>query len=189
MPFFNHSELWYVNNMATQAGCSIPFPDAEVFQEDNGERFFSRYITETLPGLGVQRHGELGQCLCEICVNSPSKPAAETMTCVTIPATTNKQSPNNNNNNSTRRTIPQQVRRLPTTIANPVINNKQAASQVNVAGYPFQSRFQIATLLPMTCQLPLYFVPPVLPACCSKHREWLTRRKGRPPHHPLCSQR
>jgi len=41
VPYFNHSELWHVNEIAATAGCDIPFPHAEVLPEDNGERFFS----------------------------------------------------------------------------------------------------------------------------------------------------
>jgi len=43
--FFNHSELWYVNDLATAAGVTaMPFPNAEQLQPDNGERFFSEYL-------------------------------------------------------------------------------------------------------------------------------------------------
>ena len=40
VPYFNHSELWHINNMAESLGCKHPFPDAETLVPDNGERFF-----------------------------------------------------------------------------------------------------------------------------------------------------
>jgi len=68
VPCFKHSELWCVNNMAASVGCALPFPQAEVLPPDNGERFFSEYLTVTLPSLkGNKKPGELGECLCDCC--------------------------------------------------------------------------------------------------------------------------
>lgn len=53
--FFNHSELAYINSFAAQAGMSpqdLLFQHVEKLPPDNGERFFSEYITwmnETKP--------------------------------------------------------------------------------------------------------------------------------------------
>ena len=65
VPYFNHSELSYVNRMAITVGCTPPFPSAEPLPPDNGEKFFSQYMT-TLKQIGRKR-GEEGKCLCELC--------------------------------------------------------------------------------------------------------------------------
>jgi len=36
VPYFNHSELSYVNRMAITVGCTPPFPSAEPLPPDNG---------------------------------------------------------------------------------------------------------------------------------------------------------
>ena len=40
VPYWNHSELTYVNKLATAVGCPPPFPKAETLNNDTGERFF-----------------------------------------------------------------------------------------------------------------------------------------------------
>jgi len=48
LPFFNHTELAHINKIATDAGMPIddvPFKNVEPLPPDNGERFFSEYIT------------------------------------------------------------------------------------------------------------------------------------------------
>ena len=44
VPYWNHSELWHINLMATDIGIDMPFPMAEKLPLDNGERFFSEYM-------------------------------------------------------------------------------------------------------------------------------------------------
>jgi len=45
VPYDNHSELQYINQLAKQAGATtIPFPKAETLPPDNGERFFFRIL-------------------------------------------------------------------------------------------------------------------------------------------------
>ena len=64
--FFNHSELAYINNIAIQAGATkIPFANVEPLPQDNGERFFSEYLTwmkQTKP-----KNDILCRCLCNQC--------------------------------------------------------------------------------------------------------------------------
>ena len=67
--FFNHSELAHVNAVASLAGLSpqtLPFKQVEPLPADNGERFFSEYITwmnETKP----QYDNVQSRCLCKSC--------------------------------------------------------------------------------------------------------------------------
>jgi hypothetical protein len=65
LPYFNHSGLWYVNGLAASVGAPIPFPTAERLPEDNGERFFSEYLTTQLPALKTFDVNNC--CLCQLC--------------------------------------------------------------------------------------------------------------------------
>jgi len=204
VPYFNHSELWHVNKMANAAGCCHPFPHAEILPADNGERFFSEYLTQTLPSLKPSlknlKHGEWGQCLCNLCdkaISVASEPTVvdnqnnnqpqqmETPMPATSPATPINNTITTNNVNSECSTR-QQASQPP--------NWRNAASQqattTTLAGCGAFA--PIAPLIPMAYQLQYCYNNINLhqhAPCCGKFAEWLTRRKGRPPHHPLCSQR
>lgn len=197
VPYFNHTELWYVNRLATEVGCSQPFPKAEVLPHDTGERFFSEYLTSRKQ-LRVT-YGELGQCLCQLCSNSPQP---EPENAVVVPQPTERRedvvaNPENTVQTTPPRPLPN-LSLLPNLIANsintyaassdraPPIQRLQAAPSVPIQ----RARPSIAPLIPMQYQLPLYFVAPCFPPpCCDKYKQWMTRRVGRPPHHPLCTQR
>ena len=43
--YFNHSELTYINTLAAAVRLVAPFPNAEKLPADNGERFFSEYLS------------------------------------------------------------------------------------------------------------------------------------------------
>mgnify|MGYP000487924106 CR=1 FL=1 len=70
--FFNHSELNYVNKIALATGVScVPFPNTEMLPPDNGERFFSEYISwlnDTKPPTD-----SLSRCLCGTCNTNMTK--------------------------------------------------------------------------------------------------------------------
>jgi len=88
--FFNHSELSHINQMAIDAGMSpnnLPFDAVETLPVDNGERFFSEYLSwhrSTKPKNDLQ-----GQCLCNMC------------TTTTTETSSNEQDPKINNNANT----------------------------------------------------------------------------------------
>ena len=66
IPFYNHSELQHVNDIAKQAGADkAPFAYVEQLQQDNGERFFSEYIIQINPL--NQQYDSLDRCLCHRC--------------------------------------------------------------------------------------------------------------------------
>ena len=73
VPYFNHSELWHINMLAAAVNCSYPFPNAEILPPDNGERFFSEYLTDTIPTLKNYRHGEMDECLCHGCTTTTTE--------------------------------------------------------------------------------------------------------------------
>ena len=64
-PYYNHSELMYVNGLAEKSNMKIPFPTAERLGKDTGERFFSEYMTMVRPGKAV--YCKIGHCLCDVC--------------------------------------------------------------------------------------------------------------------------
>jgi len=66
VPYYNHSELWHVNNMSKSVGSEHPFPGAEILPKSNGEKFFSNYIT-TFNNIGKEQRGPASECLCQDC--------------------------------------------------------------------------------------------------------------------------
>ena len=209
VPHFNHSELWCVNNMATEVGCCRPFPHAEILPEDNGERFFSEYMSVVLPSLKGRRTGKFGECLCGLCKRVSTKPIVfasiasptkntdkdqsnEATTAITTtpppPTTTTKppsQTINNVNHSVTRRIFPHASLPQQTAIANGAPNFARGA-WLGAAVTPLP----IAPLIPMQFQIPYYYnYAAQIGPCCAKYAEWMATRRGRPPHHPLCPKR
>jgi len=186
LPYFNHTELGYVNKLAQSVGCSMPFPNAEPLLPDNGERFFSQHM-KTLKSIGNKR-GDNDECLCELCaeagssnapnvVPQPQPPPQQQPTTTTTTATRKKKT--KNKRNQTAATQPHQL-------AKTVTHTVRAPAVV-------QQHFH--SIAPMPCfyhPMNVFYMPPALvppPACCLKYQAWLTTRKGRPPHHPLCPNR
>ena len=66
---YNHSELWYINNLACEAGYAmVPFPEARPLPEDNGERFFGEYWLEEIQRRRKFNSSPLNdRCQCDKC--------------------------------------------------------------------------------------------------------------------------
>jgi len=64
VPYFNHSELNFVNELALRANCRKPFPQAEPLPADNGERFFSQYL---IGHKNRPKSSLTEECLCSTC--------------------------------------------------------------------------------------------------------------------------
>jgi hypothetical protein len=97
VPYRNHSELWYVNNLAMRVGLDIPFPRAERLLKDNGERFFSEYITNW--SKNSWKNGDVGKCLCDSCTvvtASPIPPVVADATAIAIIRQPASQAPKTN---------------------------------------------------------------------------------------------
>jgi len=68
--FFNHTELQHINTIALEAGITqqnLPFRNLESLPKDNGERFFSEYLTrmrEIKP-----KFNDKDRCMCTSCDN------------------------------------------------------------------------------------------------------------------------
>jgi len=190
VPFFNHSELWYANTMATSIGCPMPFPSAEILPKDNGERFFSQYM-KTLKGIGKTLRGPIGECLCQLCKGTVINDGTTTST--TPPP--HQQHPTVNNNNIIRKAAPRLKATPPMTTARHNVPNA-VTHRVSAPAVTPQIQQQLPMLTPTPTRLPMWCFPPLqmmqtAPACCWKYKEWLMkpRRVGRPPHHPLCHKR
>jgi len=208
VPYHNHTELWNTNNVATAVGCRLPFPYAKVLPEDNGERFFSEYLSIVMPSLKGVRRGEFGECRCALCRRTSIKPIL--FTAITSPTKKPQDVEIEEITNDDKAPTPTPSPPTPTIInvnSNVARRNasqpQQTATQIaygapnsvsrTLFGAPFNhmTPINIAPLIPMQFQLPFYFnnfAAQVVP-CCAKYAAWLTARKGRPPHHPLCPKR
>jgi len=194
VPCFNHSELWYVNNVARSVGLRCPFPRAERLPNDTGERFFSQYMT-TLKDIGKKQRGDDGECLCQLCQRPVGASSGETTTRVQQQAARNAnktvapQVDNNRKKTPPATTTPKPPRQI---VPNAVTQRDRAPATIAAT----QHHFNLPLLVPHPhpFALPMWCFPTMLGAaapvpCCWKYKEWLTRRKGRPPHHPLCANR
>lgn len=197
VPHFNHSELWHVNTMAKDVGCDLPFPKAEVLPDDNGERFFSEHMTITMPSLKGIKHGEFGQCLCALCsrnttktivftttASSPPRTIATTTTPMEMDETTQRTTTSPSENNVNYDVARQQASRPHQPVWN-LANTLNANTMTMHLGGAIAPMVQ---MMPMQYQLPFCYQPQLVP-CCNKCAQWLTMRKGRPSHHPLCQRR
>jgi hypothetical protein len=70
LEYFNHTELNYINQLAEKVGVSsVPFPEAEALPPDNGERFFSEYLSWLNKHKPKTDADDL--CLCMVCHPTP----------------------------------------------------------------------------------------------------------------------
>ena len=206
-PHFSHSELWCVNNMAAAVGCLPPFPMAEALPDDNGERFFSEHMTITVPSLKGIWHGEFGECLCALCskmstkpvlftttIASPKKTKSTTINTTTIDhemttTTTTTTSLVNNVNIDVSRQQASWPQQPASSVANALNAANNMAMHAALGGAPCCT--PIAPPIPMQHQIPCChnMMQQQIVPCCNKCAQWLTKRQGRPPHHPLCPRR
>ena len=177
VPFYNHSELSYVNQMAKRLSLrKLPFPEAETLQPDNGERFFSEYLTDVLP-LVRGKYSVNGMCLCQGCneldsaqimVSSLAKAAVKKPPTASVPAILTPFVPAPSPATVNKKQVPRQQKDTTPTAVN------------CLRLYPQFSPF----FLPQC----YFYFPPATPAyCCDKYRLWRCSAKvGRPPHDRHC---
>jgi len=177
VPYSNHSELWYINDLAADVGCCLPFPNAERLPPDNGERFFSQYIKFVNPMR--QKYSEEEECLCSLCaqeitsgnniiarVDPPPQPPQPPQPPSPTVAVVTKQRP-----------MPQAQRIVPPAQHHPPVMTTTPMYQ-----------YLASPWLPMQ-PMPMHYVPQPT-ACCNRYMRWLTSiRKGRPPHDTNCYHR
>lgn len=173
LPYFNHSELCHINGVAADVNCQVPFPEAETLPPDNGERFFSEYLTLVKPLF--QKYNEFDECLCETC----------TMT-TTV---------------AERAAVSTEVQHLEAQIADAtttagVLTNPAPPATPTPTTTPTAMTFAAFPTQPMPTfhpnwlaiqPVPMMYVPsPVI--CCHRYFQWTKTRKGRPPHDLHCHQ-
>jgi len=193
VPHFNHTELWYVNNLAMSIGCAHPFPKAEILPKDNGERFFSQCMA-TLKAIGNKQIVG-GKCICRLCLGpsetpQPKPPPQKQTQQQTMSPPQQQQRDINIRASEITKPAPKSNERSPNgfthRVGAPVIAQcQQHHNNVNLQIAPTPTQ---PILLPCWCFPPMFTSPT---ACCWKHKEWSmrARRVGRPPHDPLCSKR
>jgi len=181
VPYCNHSELAFVNDLAVKAGVVIPFAEVEPLIKDNGERFFSEYLSwlrKEKPKQDVD-----GLCLCSTCTPTGTIPSMINDRVDVQPTPIHIQgSVAPSNVPARRQTETETPLPIPTLTSPPRI--------------PTVSRPQ-PILLPI-CQQPFTFwchpffsTTPLWPQCCRKYNEYCSRidRRGRPPHDLRCPNR
>ena len=167
IPYFNHSELEWVNAMARKCGVAekLPFLYTEKLGFDTGERFFSEYIQwmrAEKPAVN-----EYDMCLCRSCYNNTNVEA-----CAPVLVSWEESDINN------KETIQE------STISN-VTNNIGRLTNSTTLQITQQPIF---VFLPPP---PGFFLPPPTyqpMVCCERYRCWFEtpNRRGRAPHDYHC---
>ena len=209
VPYYNHSELAWVNRLACEAGEArhCPFKRVEPLVEDTGERFFSecmQWMATVAPS-----YGENDMCLCITCSSpSCSAPASDTpnssfATTVTdtmndtVTDTMNDPSPMSHEVRATE-TSTVRGHYPPTQTNHHTFRNQSNGPYSAPAIYPNQ-HFLLPT--PFVGHSP--FGNPWMASyqltqhnnqqnfCCWKYRTWMNSRgrRGRPPHEWNCYRR
>ena len=191
VPYFNHSELQYINNLAVQAGAEkLPFQNLDPLPEDSGERFFSEYLAwmkETNPGNDL----ETDCCICPLCI-----PAA-----TGLPVAPNATPPPTTNPPPLPRPPPPPTPTAavplppPATVQVPPPPPQQAIVAPPPPLFPpTQHQYHQPQLLPAFWMQPQFWNQ--LPIsnwhghCCDKYWRYCQNgRKGRPPHDRNCRSR
>jgi len=141
--FFNHSELACINAIATAAGASphnVPFTHVEPLIPDNGERFFSEYITwmnETKPRCDLQ-----SRCVCKACSNTLALTAEQR------PQQQQQQQDPKPTNEATQQTLspvvpPPEDAIVPTDPSSPKINSATATVRQAASAHPKEQLVRI----------------------------------------------
>ena len=71
VPYWNHTELRFINEMAVSSGSQQQFQWVENLPEDTGERFFSEYLAQqSRRKLEIPKHPLNDRCQCCLCAKS-----------------------------------------------------------------------------------------------------------------------
>jgi hypothetical protein len=173
VPYFNHSELNWINQLAIKAGSNkVPFHVVEPLRPDSGERFFSEYLVwlnSTRPKFNAQ-----DCCLCQECGGTAHPPLPSTLL-----------------------RMPMEDETIADTMPATTVTAISTAAPASMQSTPF---FQTPVMFPYYPPLLPLPVPgfPAMPPwlsvvqqpqyCCQRYREWYNRnnRMGRPPHEFNC---
>jgi hypothetical protein len=194
VPYFNHSELSWINSLAEEAGCSenLPFPYVEELPEDNGERFFSKYLE--WKQLVKPSCDENDICMCSACMNGQGNGIH-----MDKESTSNSQhdiaetmdASDNRNNTTTNTTMNATMNATMNIPMHDFLNTSTInynSQYINNGIYP-----PVPFYMPVPIQTG-WFIPPVTMApvcCCGPYKQYLIKgnRRGRPPHDWNCHKR
>jgi hypothetical protein len=200
VPYWNHSELHYINILAAAVGIAPLFLDVESLPTDNGERFFSQYIAVQKQNIPQYKDDF---CLCKLCENTPtmkeSSPRPPSPPPLVLNLNADSASPNRTppvNYNAVaaaRATNTRGVRNNALNTDRPTNNNNGQHLHAEHAPPPAPpQRLVNGYYLPVLAPFPPWYRPPTrlnYEGCCDRYREWMTRtgrNKGRPPHDSWC---
>jgi hypothetical protein len=204
--YSNHLELDHLNHMARACGISsgaLPFQHVEALPPDNGERFFSEYLTWMQETKAKYSSADL--CLCAICDTTTTTASTRPMPAIqpqpqvrigdeetaTLTLTPQPQVRVGDEETATPNlTVP-----LSPTVTQPVT----PADLTNQPAAPAP----VVQIVPWQYSQPVWYPPPWMlrpppPSqqqqpqfCCLVYRAWhnAPNRKGRPPHHGRCWRR
>jgi len=215
LAFFNHTELRYINQLALDVGVTdVPFKNLETLPADNGERFFSEYLSgmrKTKP-----TYDDNDQCRCEECrkyqgnLNGSKKNVTNTTTTQTKESmltnpiaetgcTTGHATGDTNGTTELLTAAPvatehranQQLPQCQNVVS--VRANDHVHQQTQPVTAPQMMHWQMYQPMPPwtqpTMPFPTAFQMPHF--CCGRCRQWHndTSRRGRPPHDYHCRRR
>lgn len=179
--YFNHTELQHINRLANAAGVTqVPFDNTETLQPDNGERFFSEYLSWMKDTKSKTDLNDM--CLCTSCQPINKEITQETRAaCMPTPRIDAIDAGPSNVSN----VAPPPRETAAATTATPTV-------QI-VAQHQMQAWAPTFMAPPLPMWINPYMAPPVAACqhwqmCCRKHSEYCMRedRRGRPPHNIRC---
>jgi hypothetical protein len=198
LPYTNHSELNHINGLARACGITstaLPFQHLEMLPADNGERFFSEYLTwvqQTVP-----KYNTSDLCLCASC-DSTTSTANANSGLLAIQAEIKMR-----NGEEQGATVPAVRASSPKVTPSPEVMQMEEP-----AAMPAVRTLAERPAPPPPAPCPLQIVPwqyqppwspppwllpppPTTMFCCHVYRAWHNspHRKGRPPHAPHCHVR
>jgi hypothetical protein len=173
VPYYNHSQLHQVNNLATKCGVDeVPFKAVEILVKDTGERFFSQYLDWLVSEKPKVDSADLR--LCSVCLPNEEASTKAPTCSVVITQALDQQPPAGDQDQE--------------------VSNVMAAEKI-----PSPTEMQICQqpVLPLFPTNPPFWFNPFMmlpsatnsPFCCKKYREYCFQsdRRGRPPHNHYCS--
>ena len=174
VPFDNHCELDYINQLARGAGVEkVPFPNVEVLPKDNRERFFSENLAQMQHSPWFDAHDFYLCVQCDPLGNKKRPPPLKIPPPLTPPPppVTDKEGQ-----------LIRQHQARPTASCLPAVF--VPPNQI----LPPPSMLYFPTYYPQfSPQAPQHYFTPSY--CCEKYNLWLCRRVGRPPHDAHCQRR
>jgi len=180
LDYFNHTELQHVNKLANAAGVTqVPFHNTETLQPDNGERFFSEYLSWMKDTKSKTDSNDM--CLCNSCQPVSNKEIIQQIRTAPMPTPTIDA-----------------INAGPSNVVPPPRETAAATTAVPTMQPVAHQQMQVwaPTFLPTPMWINPHMAPPIASwqhwqLCCRKYSECRLRidRRRRPSHGVRCSFR